>query len=252
MSTWVLLRGLTREARHWGDFPRRLAAAFPAATVLSPDLPGNGRLDAQRSPANVAGMVAQLRTVLREQGHVPPYRVLAMSLGAMVTVAWAQQFPHEIEAAVLINTSLRPISPFWQRLRPRSYLPLLLLAVFGGKPRAWEETILQLTTRLAAEPQAVLAHWIRLRESAPVSRANALRQLRAAIGFRAPRAAPAVPLLLLASEQDGLVDPRCSARLARCWHLPLAWHPEAGHDLPLDDPEWLIARLQEWSPALVA
>ena len=21
MSTWVLLRGLTRESRHWGDFP---------------------------------------------------------------------------------------------------------------------------------------------------------------------------------------------------------------------------------------
>src|SRR5690554_7405102 len=26
---WILLRGLTRERAHWGDFPERLRAAFP-------------------------------------------------------------------------------------------------------------------------------------------------------------------------------------------------------------------------------
>ena len=29
MSTWVLLRGLTRESRHWGDFPDILREHLP-------------------------------------------------------------------------------------------------------------------------------------------------------------------------------------------------------------------------------
>ena len=40
---WVLLRGLTREARHWGGFPERLGAAL-GVEVHCLDLPGNGHL----------------------------------------------------------------------------------------------------------------------------------------------------------------------------------------------------------------
>ena len=42
---------------------------------------------------------------------------------------------------------------------------------------------------------------------------------------------------------DRLVSPRCSQRLAAAWKVPLALHPSAGHDLPLDDPDWLLAQL---------
>ena len=31
---WVLLRGLMREARHWGEFPAMLRAALPIAAGL--------------------------------------------------------------------------------------------------------------------------------------------------------------------------------------------------------------------------
>ena len=39
---WVLLRGLTREAGHWGSFPNQLRKALGGTPVLTLDLPGAG------------------------------------------------------------------------------------------------------------------------------------------------------------------------------------------------------------------
>jgi pimeloyl-ACP methyl ester carboxylesterase len=78
----------------------------------------------------------------------------------------------------------------------------------------------------------LLRQWTDWRRAHPVSRANALRQLLAAMRYRAPRRVPPVPLLLLSGAADGLVHPACSAAVARAWRLPMAVHPDAGHDLP--------------------
>jgi alpha-beta hydrolase superfamily lysophospholipase len=119
-------------------------------------------------------------------------------------------------------------------------LPALLL---GRDDAAREAAILQLTSRRVA---AVPPQWLTLRRERPVSRLNALRQLAAAAAFRLPAAAPAVPLLLLASRGDALVDAGCSQALAARWDLPLEVHPDAGHDLPLDDEAWVVERVAQW------
>ncbi|MEX8494425.1 alpha/beta fold hydrolase [Sphaerotilus sp.] len=252
---WLLLRGLTRDRRHWGDFPDRLAAALPPeARVVCIDLPGNGALHGLRSASHVPGLVAQARAQVAARGLAGrPVHLLAMSLGAMVAVAWAEAHPDEIAAAVLVNTSLRPFSPFWQRLRPRAWGPLLACLWPGTSAGRWERSILDLTSRLAVcrpESPVLLRHWTAWRASHPVSRANALRQLRAAVAFRAPREAPPVPLLLLSGAADGLVHPACSQALARAWGLPIAVHPGAGHDVPLDDPAWVVAQVVAWCPGV--
>ncbi len=246
---WVLLRGLTRETRHWGDFASQLRAVQPGAPIIALDLPGNGALHAQRSPASVPAMAAHCRAALQALGVAPPYRVLAMSLGAMVAVAWAQAQPRELAAAVLINTSLRPFGAFHQRLRPSQYATLLRLALSDPDAAEWECSILALTSRRrfgTAERDALLGAWTAWRRECPVSRANALRQLLAAARFRAPPPRPPVPLLVLASTRDALVDPQCSRRLAQAWALPIAEHPTAGHDLPLDDGAWVARQVERW------
>lgn len=246
---WILLRGLTRERGHWGRFPERLRAAQPGCAVHCIDLPGNGALNHVTSPTRVEAMADAARAELARQGIAPPYRIVAMSLGAMLTVSWAHSYPLEIDRAVLINTSLRPFSPFWQRLRPRNYLPLLRLALLGGSAAEWEQTIFAATTRCVADKTACIDAWIALREARPVARRNALRQLLAAARFTAPAAQPPAPLLVLSSAQDGLVHPRCSRTLAQRWHCAHAEHPHAGHDLPLDDAEWVIAQITRWLAA---
>lgn len=245
-APWVLLRGLTRDSHHWGRFPELFAARLPGVRVIALDLPGNGPLNAQPSPLRVEDMAEYCRAELSRRGLAPPYKVLAMSLGAMVTVAWASRHADELRAAVLINTSLRPFSPFHHRLRPANYGTVLRMMLGHPGPRASEAAVLRLTSRMSGEGHEVLDDWSAWRARYPVSTVNALRQILAAARYRAPRVGPAVPLLILNSARDGLVDPRCSQRLAQAWHCPIEVHPGAGHDLPLDDGEWVAERVREW------
>jgi len=238
---WVLLRGLTRDSRHWGAFRPLFERAVAPARVIALDLPGNGARHRDASPMRVEAMAEAARAELARHGVGAPVRLLAMSLGAMVATAWAAAHPHEVDALVLINTSLRPFSPWWQRLRPSSYARLLRIAKAGADATSAERAVLASTSR-RPPPDALLADWSAWRRATPVAPANALRQLVAAARFRAPPHAPVGRVLLLASERDALVDPRCSQRLAAQWRCPILCHPDAGHDLTLDDAPWVAAR----------
>lgn len=247
MSTWVLLRGLVRETRHWGEFPQQMQLRFPEAKIIAFDLPGNGRLFQERSPISIKAMAEFCSNTLRQRGYPPPYNVLALSLGAMVAVEWCSVAPDEISACVLINTSMRPFSRFYHRLRPENYLSLLSVA--GGRQIAARESLIwRLTTRMQGGGRATIAQWMQYQEEYPVSQTNTVRQLLAAMRFRAPRQVPTVPILVLASERDALVNVQCSKRLAQAWELAIKLHPEAGHDLPLDDSTWVLDQLANWRP----
>ena len=246
MDTWILLRGLTRETAHWGHFAGDFQSAWPLARVVSLDLPGNGQFHAQQSPATVQGMVAACRAKLASQGLHPPFHLFAMSLGAMVATEWARTAPQEISGCVLVNTSFRPFSPFFHRLRPRNYAALLGLALLPRSAEAVERTVWRLTSSAPDARSAVIDDWVATRTRRPVSAANALRQLLAAARYRAPVLAPSPRILLLASQNDQLVDSRCSQAIARGWGCGLALHPHAGHDLPLDAPWWVLEQVQQW------
>lgn len=262
MTDWILLRGLMREQRHWGDFPRLFQQALPQARIATPDLPGNGRLHREASPARVAHMVEWCRRDAAARGQRGPVHLLALSLGAMVAVEWAARYPDEIAALVLINTSMRPFSPFYRRLRWQNYGAIAALALRGGAARLerQEQLILRLTSRDHHRPQhakagaegegeALLRRWQDYQREYPVSRANALRQLLSAARYRAPALRPLPPMLVLASAADRLVDARCSLGLAGRWQAECHLHPTAGHDLPLDEGAWVAAKVRDWLTA---
>ncbi|SOE94296.1 Pimeloyl-ACP methyl ester carboxylesterase [Burkholderia sp. D7] len=250
MSTWILLRGLAREGRHWGSFPEQLRIEADlngdANSIALIDLPGNGRENALSAPLDVADMVKFVRSRAAEAGLLPPYRLVAMSLGGMVATGWAQGYPEEIERLVLINTSMRPFSAMSERLRP-SVWPALMRAAASWADRMKCETIIHDLTCNRLDSQAAdIAAWAAIRKSAPVSAANGLRQLWAAARFRADSHAPACPTLLLSSKADRLVNPVCSTRIAARWGTAHAVHAWAGHDLPHDDPVWTSKAIVDW------
>lgn len=251
MTTWVLLRGLTREHRHWGHFPELFRARLGDVAVVAPDLPGNGALHHRRSPLRVEAMVDYLRGELRRQGYAPPYSLLALSLGGMVAVAWAASYPEELQAAVLINTSLRPFGRFYQRLRLAAYPELGAVLLASADAARRERLVWRLTSNRAAPDAGLLDAWSAWRRECPVGTGNLLRQLLAAARCRAPAQPPALPLLVLASAGDRLVDCDCSRRLAAAWGAPLVMHPSAGHDLPLDDGPWVVQQVLDWVRARV-
>ena len=245
---WIFLRGLTRETAHWGSFPDDFRQALPAAQVISLDLPGNGRLHLVPSPLSIGAMVSFCRGELARREVKPPYFLLAMSLGAMVATEWSYRFPEEVAGCVLINTSFQAFSPFYQRLRPGNYLALLRLVLLTRKAAEVERAILRLTSNEFARRESLIPSWVETRLLRPVKPANALRQLLAAARYRARAAPPATPLLILCSENDRLVHVECSLAIASGWRCSLALHRSAGHDLALDDPEWVIERVQRRFP----
>jgi pimeloyl-ACP methyl ester carboxylesterase len=250
VSAWILLRGLTREKRHWGDFPEILRRSCGGVQIHAIDLPGNGGLNTQESPLQVTAMADSCRRQLTVQGISPPYFILAMSLGAMVAVTWVTRNPEEIEGCVLINTSLRSFNPFYHRLRPRSYPALVSLLLPWHSHHSRESIILRITSNRPIRADT-LAEWAGYANQNPVSPRNALRQLFAAASCRSPSAKPQSPILILSSAQDQLVDPRCSRVLAAKWNSSFAEHPTAGHDLPLDDAAWVAERIRCWVDELV-
>lgn len=246
MGTWILLRGWTREKRHWEDFPEHLAAFVPGADVRAIDLPGAGQRHAEKTPSSIARIVNEVRDDAVFRTSARPVSLVGLSLGGMVAMEWAREHPAEVERLVLINTSARPYCHMARRLRPSNYATIVRLMLAPPGPRR-ESGILQLTTTRPPDAERI-ARWEVWARQLPISRVNALRQLAAATAFRAPTSAPC-PTLVLASALDRLVDPRCSRDLARAWNAAFAMHPSAGHDLPLDDGPWVAAQLARWLKA---
>ncbi|MDT7838444.1 alpha/beta fold hydrolase [Aquabacterium sp. OR-4] len=267
-ATWVLLRGLTREAGHWGGFGAQLAQALArvpagpgpgaggravgvAPRIVMLDLPGAGALHQARCPLQVQAMLPACQAQLQALGVAGPVHLLGLSLGGMVATAWAATQPRQVAALVVVNTSLRPHSPVQQRLQLR-HLPHLLRLLAPADALAAERAILALTSAWPERHAAVLADWVAIRQARPVRAANALRQLWAAARFSHPGAPPPVPTLVLGSAGDGLVSPRCSQALAQAWGCAFVQHPAAGHDLPLDDGAWVAAQVAAQMAAWVA
>lgn len=248
MSTniWVFLRGLVREHRHWEDFPSRFRQAFPDAIVVLLDLPGNGDLSDRTSPTSISGMVASVRRQLGARHIHGPVNVLALSLGAITAIEWMEQYPADVERAVLINTSLRGMSGFTDRLRPENYPIILKSLLLEHDPVIREKNVLDMSCNLYPNKAVLAQKWARYATTHPTSRMNALRQLLAAARYSAPPARPHEHVLLLQGLGDRIVNPVCTTRIAEHWRWPLVAHPTAGHDLTLDDGDWVIARIQEW------
>ena len=115
MNSWILLRGLLRETRHWGDFPARLQAALPGDRVVAIDLPGNGEHYRLRSPLRVAEMVQFCRAQLALHGEPGPFSLLALSLGGMVACDWARstgaRWMDPIQAFIMVSQPGFPANP---------------------------------------------------------------------------------------------------------------------------------------------
>ncbi len=238
----VLIRGIMSGSLHWWDFPSRLQAQFPNSQIQTPDVLGNGLQNAHATPLQTTSNIKGLRAQV--QGSQKKI-ILGFSLGGMLAIEWALAHPEEVAAIVLINTSLTG-SSFLKRFKPRSFFKI----IFSGFERNLfkrEEKILKLTTRLNNENIPNIAEVFRaIGERHPTRPFNFIRQLYLATKVSQKNPKPGVPILILNSELDGIVDPECSHKIANAWNAPLISHPKAGHDLTLDDPQWVIDQVKNW------
>lgn len=250
---WFFIRGLMRESAHWEDFPVLFEKSFPGSRVIPLDLPGSGKEWSIKCPLTVPEMAEKVRESAQrevdrltlETGKRPECYVLSISLGGMVALEWLQKFADDLKGGVFINISLAGINPVYKRLKPRAWAPLLKI-VLTQDVRDREKKVLELTTSQHKISESQLKDRELAFDKHPATKINFLRQLIAASRFRMPTKRITTPILLLNSRGDRLVDSSCSEAISRKWNWKLKTHPTANHDLPLEDPDWIISQIKMW------
>jgi pimeloyl-ACP methyl ester carboxylesterase len=250
---WLILRGLVREQRHWAGFEKVLEAQLkqmnPEAQVLCMDFPGFGTEAERFSPASVAEIVDDLRSRwLRFAQDKKDWNLLAMSLGGMVGMQWCATYPSDFQKLILVNSSIKGLSPLHKRMKPINY-PKVISLLLSSEIAEREEKILRMTSNLTGI-QLEERTKLHVSFALPVRKRDALSQIVAAIRFQPPAKIP-VPTLVVASRGDRLVDPSCSEEIAKFYGAEISYHPNANHDLTTDDPEWMAKQVMRWSQASV-
>lgn len=246
-TQWIFLRGLGREAAHWGEFPKLWIE--PETSIHTLDLQGCGRWHNEVSPSSLSLIAKHVQDQIALLPPAPHRYVIALSFGAMVALQLSRMEP-SISGLVLVNTSLAQLSPFWQRMRMSSWFKVMRCFI-ANDLEVRERGIWRLTSCLQEQTaRSHVSRWIEIAKEHPVSRHTIIAQLRAAQTSPLGPGKLHVPTLILASRGDRLVNFRCSVALAARLQAAIKVHATAGHDLPLDDPLWVKAEIHRWKTKL--
>jgi len=242
MMNWLILRGLARQAKHWGEFPDQLSSGKGVSKVLTPDLPGFGRENHVRFPSKMSKAVEYLEERFQEEkaAHEGPWFIMGLSLGGMVALEWAHRYPKSFSGVVTINSSISVNNPF-SRLQPTA-VQKIAKWIIDREPYRRERGVLELTSNLKQDQHSIVDEWVRAEVEHKMELKDVINQFAASIQFKGPEKLT-VPKLTLASMGDRMVSPMCSYKINSKYDGELHVHPEAGHDLPLDAPDWVIERL---------
>ncbi|MCO5141721.1 MAG: alpha/beta hydrolase [Oligoflexia bacterium] len=237
MREWILLRGLIRESAHWMGFEKLLQQSYPNDKVHCLDLPGTGEYFQLTSPKKVSEYVNFLKD--KSSQNIKEKIIIGISFGGMISIEWINQYPDFFHKAFIINSSFSNISPFYHRLRPDNYISILKLFL-QRSIQTQEETIFKMTVNLKNNSNQIVSDWLKIQEKHPVSKKSAFNQLLASSKYRLPTNKPQTPIIVLGTTADRLVHSQCSLEFAKKWDLKKYIHSEAGHDLSLDAPEWIL------------
>lgn len=240
---WLLLRGLGREKKHWFDFPEKLRCVD--SQILCLDLPGFGDEKKRTPPLTVQSNAEFVRQkFLSSRTSEANWGIVGLSFGGMVALDWVHRHPQDFSKLILINSSARDVSPFLQRLSIYA-LYRILRSIAAKDQRIKEKEILKVISNGKGKNDALLQSMIAIASDSEVTREKILRQLWAAARYNAPDQIK-IPALILASLKDAMVDVRCSKALAERLKAQIKFHPTAGHDLPLDEPEWIVQQIRDF------
>ena len=234
MTTWVLLRGLMRDQRHWHGFDQRLRQK--GLKVLTPDLPGNGLLTHITSPLKIADYAVVVWQQIDEQcNEAEPFYLLGLSMGGMLAMEMARQRPWQIKQVFILNSSAANLSPWHRRFNPINVVKAIFLRKKGKDLNAIESTIVRLTSFRHRNDRHLIAHWSQLRRASSPSLSNTWRQLWAAFIYQCPTTL-IVPVCVLCGDRDALVSIESSRSLAKHFQTALIVLAYCGHDAAIDVP----------------
>lgn len=243
---WLLLRGLMREADHWGDFPKDLEAQKGVDRVVCLDLPGVGTESSRLFIPSIKQAVEDLRSrfkILQQDKGDEEWGILGISLGGMIAMQWAHDYPHDFKKIVVMNSSSKE-SPVWKRLT----VPSIAVAFecFLEKDLVKrEKKIIDMVSNLRKNDLKLIDSWIKIAQKNDFSKLTAANQITAASLFKLPKKIN-TPMLVLTSRADRMVSYECSKYISERFKAPIKIHPSAGHDIAIDDSKWVTEQIINW------
>ncbi len=229
----VLINGLSEQPESWfRNLPywRRYFDVF-MPNLLVYDGPGlHERID-QGLPIDMDYLVGQLHLYLTHFVQMPPYHLVAASLGGKVAIEYAVRYPDNVARLVLLCPSGMGDEerlPIVEGVR-RNDLKALVDSVFFD-PRKIDSRLITYY-----EKQFTSRRW----------RSGLLRTIRGTMDHVVRERLPLIqqPTLLVSGQEDRIVDPKVAAESSRL--LPQGHYlsiPQCGHAPQMEKP-WLINRL---------
>lgn len=244
ITNWLLIRGLAREARHWGEFPNMLQEEAPKTIVHFLELPGVGKKVNSRSHTRIEDYTDELREewLYLKDKFPGKWNILAISMGGMIGMDWCHRYPEDIGTLVLINSSAGNLSLPHHRFSTKA-MRMVLNLFFKEDYEEREAAILKITTAILNPDQNLIKCYASYSAETPMKRATFLKQMFAASRFKIPKELKC-QLLILASKRDQLANYKCSVAISKHFERKVILHQTAGHDLPLDDPKWIIEQIK--------
>ncbi len=246
--TVFLLRGIGREAGHWGStYPDLLKSHFPNAQFMMMDLPGAGKYHDQPALPTVEKMADFLRSeYLPQIDSIPGKKVImATSLAGNVALEWITTYPYDFDGAILLSTSLKGICKSKNRVKPSAKKQFV--SIFLTKDLAErEKAFLSINSNLNTQNDSLLTAWQGIQVLRPVSQGTLLKQTVAGMIYRPQKDKRLTPILLIGSKADKIVDESCFHQVAKVLNCDLILHEKAGHGIPVDVPHWLADTTSYW------
>lgn len=231
----MLLRGLSRGNGHWGDFPEYLKKKNVDIELM--EIPGNGTTHQQTTPTDALEVISQIKAKSQFYQSKEKFNLCGISLGGMIALKWAEIFPEDLSSIAIVNSSLKQQSGFYQRMNYQKY-PQVFKALLNKDPQIRQKIILSLISNHKDRADLYFDEFVKFSNENPVTLSNFIRQLILANKIKIQKKIT-TPVKVICSEQDQLVHFQCSLNIAEQLNVKAEIHPTAGHDLPLDAPEWL-------------
>ena len=246
--TAILVRGLSRQAGHWHPFDSILAQRPGIEDVIALDLPGFGSESGQTAPRSIEITVDLLDERLMAKSVPGPKVLVAISLGGMIAHCWAQKHTERFDRIVLINSSLKGLSRIDERLTPRAWMDLIRM--FGTRDvERREQLVFDLVSNTSTQRKQVVDEWVALDKKYPLRKEQVANQLVAAATYSPSKDWQGPPALVIGSKLDRMVSWCCSEAIHSTFGFDHVYHPTAGHDIPIDEPEWLADSIATWLQA---
>lgn len=241
-----LIRGLTRESGHWGEFIPLIQENLPNAKIHLLDLPGAGVYAKNRASSRVHKMVDFIRKDVIESIENDAYNIIcATSLAGIIAIEWTMRYPKDFKGLIMVSSSVGGICNSNERAH-RSLRWDMFRILFTRNIELRERLVLKVNCNKPEIVEKLHGEWVKIQKLRPMTRLNIFRQTLAGIRYRTRGRKPDVPILIIGSKSDRLVSKNCIDKMNRYFGGDLIWHETSGHGIPLDEPKWLSERIASW------